>query len=354
MLGFLKLRRPKFRCGGVFASRPLLAGVAIVLEAALVLGAGPLQAQTVLKFASVQAPNNAVVTQCLQPIVDGINKDAGSEFTVQLVNAPNLANLGNVWDRVADGVADIGFGIHGSSNLPFPKSTIAGLPLLLQSGKLDKGAVAMWHLYESGLIADEYKGVLPIALFATPVQVLSLRAPIKSLDELKGLKIRVADKTVSYIVTAFGASPISVPATETYQAVSQGVVAGSVANWVQLLVFRLSEVAKNHIEAVPLGSPAGFIVMNPGVPAKLSEKGRKILASHTGEPMSRAMGVCFNKLAEGLKGKLKSDATQNFIALDDAEKKRWENALAGVKDEWIKTTPDGAKIYDSFAKELAN
>ena len=81
------------------------------------------------------APTNAVTTQCLQPFVDEINSKAGTDFKIQLVHAPTLASLTNVWDRVADGVADIGFGIHGSSNLPFPKSTVAGLPLLLPENK---------------------------------------------------------------------------------------------------------------------------------------------------------------------------------------------------------------------------
>ena len=104
-----------------------------------------------------------------------------------------------------------------------------------------------------------------------------MRQPIKSIDDLKGLKIRAADKTISLMVSAVGASPISVPATETYLAVSQGLVAGAVANWIQLAVFRLAEVAKYQIVNIPLGAPAAFIIMNPDVPGKLSEKGRKIL-----------------------------------------------------------------------------
>ena len=101
------------------------AGLVAVIGAC---GVGQLRAETVLKFATAQAPNNAVTKQCFEPIVDNINKAAGSEFKVQLVHAPMLANLTNVWDRVANGVADIGFGIHGTTNLPFPKSTVGGLP----------------------------------------------------------------------------------------------------------------------------------------------------------------------------------------------------------------------------------
>ena len=332
-------------------SRYLSAGcLAIALG---IWAVAPARAEVVLKFASVQAPNSPVVTQCLTPIVADINKAAGSEFKIELINAPNLANITNVWDRVANGVADIGFGIHGSTNLPFPKSTVAGLPLLLPADKLAEGSVALWHLYESGLIADEYKGVKPIALFTVPVQGLSMKDPIKSIDDLKGRRIRAADRTISLMVTAFGASPISVPSTENYQAVAQGLVTGSVANIIQMTVFRIAEVSKYQLFEIPLGSPAGFVVMNPGVPGKLSDAGRKVLAAEIGEKMSRQMGACFQKLDGFLRKKLHDDKTQHFITLEPAEKAKFEKALQPVIDQWIKETPDGDKIYAAFKKDVS-
>ena len=40
------------------------------------------RAEVILKFATVQAPNSPVVTQCLTPIAADINKAAGSEFKI--------------------------------------------------------------------------------------------------------------------------------------------------------------------------------------------------------------------------------------------------------------------------------
>lgn len=339
----------------VFARRTV--GRRFALGAGLLLGMGAFgaadaNAQTVLKFATAQAPSSAVVTQCLVPLVEDINTKAGSEFRIQIFNAPTLASITNSWDRVADGVADIGFGIHGSSNLPFPKTTVLGLPLLLSAEKLAEGSIALWKLYESGLIADEYKGVKPIALFSTPVQGLSMRDPIKSVDDLKGQKLRAVDRTVSLMATAFGGSPISVPSTENYQAVAQGVVSGSIANIIQLTVFRVAEASKNQVFEIPLGAPAAFIVMNPNSYSKLSEKGRAILSAETGEVMSRKMGECFQKLHYSLMSKVQSDKSQVFIKLDPAEKAKFEKVLQPVIDQWIKETPDGDKIYTAFKKGL--
>jgi TRAP-type transport system periplasmic protein len=153
-----------------------------------------------------------------------------------------------VWTRVSDGVADIGWGINGAVNLPFPKSTIISLPLLVEEGQLPAASVAQWRLYQSGLIADEYKGMKVLGLIGSPVQGLSARTPITRLEEMKGLKVRAADKIVADMVTALGASPISVPAADVYQALNQGVVSASIAGWVLIGTFRLDEVIREHLQ----------------------------------------------------------------------------------------------------------
>src|SRR6185436_287424 len=113
--------------------------------------------------------------------------------------------------------------------------------------RLAAAAVALWRLYASGLIADEYKGVRPLMLAPTPVQGLSSKRPVTTLADIKGMKIRASDRTVADIVTALGGSPISVPAGEVYQALSQGLVQASVANPFMLGPFKLKEVVNEHI-----------------------------------------------------------------------------------------------------------
>ena len=305
-------------------------------------------AQKVLKFATTLPPSNPLVSQFFEPWAKRVNAAAGSEFQIQVVNGPTFANAVNVWDRTADGIADIGWGIHGAVNLPFPKSAIISLPLLVKEGQLAAAAAAMWGLYQGGLIADEYKNVRPLALVGTPVQGLSSRVPVARLEDMRGLKVRAADKTVSDIVTALGASPISIPATEVYQALGQGVVSASVAGWVLIGAFRLDEVVKEHLEGMPLGAPTGFVVMNKNSYDSLSPKGKEILDQFTGERLSREIGDFFENLAQTLRNKSKASPDHHFRTLDDTERKKWEQALQPVIDKWIASTPDGNTIYSKF------
>lgn len=309
-------------------------------------------AQKILKFATTLPPTNPLISQFFEPWAKRVNAAAGSEFQIQVVNGPTFANAVNVWDRTADGIADIGWGIHGAVNLPFPKSTIISLPLLVKEGKLADAAGAMWGLYQSGLIADEYKNVRPLALVGTPVQGLSSRVPIATLQDMRGLKVRAADKTVSDMVSALGASPISIPATEVYQALGQGVVSASVAGWVLIGAFRLDEVVKEHLEGVALGAPAGFVIMNQNSYNSLSPKGKEILDQFTGERLSREIGEFFENLAQTLRNKSKADPSHNFRSLDAAEGAKWDKALQPVIDKWIASTPNGNNIYSAFRAGL--
>lgn len=322
--------------------------IAIVSAA---LAPSSVSAQTALKLATTLPPSNPVA-QLLEAWAKRVNAAAGSEFQIQVVHGPTIANARNVWDRVVDGVADIGFGIQGAVNLPFPKSTVVSLPLIVRDGKLADAAASLWGLYENGLIADEYKDVRPIALFGTPVQGLSARVPIARLEDMRGLKVRAADKTVGDVVTALGASPISVPASDVYQALSQGVVSASVAGWVLIGSFRLDEVVKEHVVGIPLGAPAGFVVMNTKSYAALSDKGKQILGQFTGASFSREIGEFFDKLAQSLRNKANSDPSHRFRTLDGAESKRWEAALQAVIDQWESTTPNGSKILAAFRANL--
>jgi TRAP-type C4-dicarboxylate transport system substrate-binding protein len=321
---------------------------ATALAAALVMTVDAASAQTTLKFATTLPPNNVVVVKAFVPWVEKINAAAGSEFKIELIHGPTIANAVNVWERTATGVVEIGWGVHGAVNLPFPKSMVATLPLLVEEGHLDAGSVALWRLNSSGLAAEEYRDVRPLFLVALPVQGLSSKQPIRKLEDIKGQKVRAADKGAANIISALGASPTSVPAVEVYQALSQGVVTSSIANPIMLGAFRLSEVTKNHIQALPLGAPPGFLVMNKAAYDGLSAKGKQILDRFTGETASREMGAAFEKVALEIRDTIKGQPDQKFTTLPPEERARWVSLLEGMHKTWADSTPDGHKVLAQF------
>jgi TRAP-type C4-dicarboxylate transport system substrate-binding protein len=192
-----------------------------------------------------------------------------------------------------------------------------------------------------------------LGLVALPVQGLASKSKVAKLDDIKGQKIRSADKLSGDIATSLGGSPISLSATEVYQALSRGVVDSAIANWIMMGAFRLTEVTNDYVTGVSLGSPSGFIVMNPRAYEKLSEKGKKILEKHIGAGMSREIGDGLEKLSHNLRdGIVKGNDKYNVVHISAEEKTRWNKALEAAQAQWIKDTPNGKQVLDQFKVEF--
>jgi TRAP-type C4-dicarboxylate transport system substrate-binding protein len=192
-----------------------------------------------------------------------------------------------------------------------------------------------------------------LGLVALPVQGLASKSKVVKFDDVKGQKIRSADKLSGDIATALGGSPISLSATEVYQALSRGVVDSAIANWIMMGAFRLTEVTNDYVTGVSLGSPSGFIIMNSNAYEKLSDKGKKILAKYTGADTSREVGTGLENLSHGLRDSIiKNNSKYNVIELSAEEKVRWNQALKATQDRWIAETPDGKTVLEQFRAEF--
>lgn len=331
---------------GIAAAAILAAGFAAAAMAPQV------RAEQTLKFATSVPIENPTIKNVFGPWAEGVNKDSAGEFQIKLYGV-SLATGRNVWERTLNGVADIGWGVSGAVGLPFPKTYVSSLPLLVEDGEAGAASVALWRLYERGLIADEYKDAKLLGLVALPVQGLSLKTPIKKLADVKGLKVRAADKQTADIVGALGGAPVSIPATEVYQGLSRGVVDASIANWIMMGAFRLSEVTTDSVGDLPLGSPPGFMIMNKRSWDRLSEKAKAVLEKHSGAVLSRHMGAGLEGMANFLRSNIKKDGNHRFIDLDSEEEAKWRAALQEVIESWARETPNGKQILTAFREELA-
>ena len=75
-----------------------------------------------------------------------------------------------------------------------------------------------------------------------------LSKPIKSLDELKGLRMRCVADYDAVTLMAFGVSPVTISNTETYQALQRGTADGLVTGPGSYVTRKLSEVCKYPVK----------------------------------------------------------------------------------------------------------
>ena len=186
-----------------------IAGAALALSMLHV----PASAETVLKFASFVPSKYVLHKPIFQKLADDIAKETNGEVKIKIYPAGALGK-GPVeqYQRAVRRIAEITYGLPGYTSSVFPKTLLIELPGITQ-GHQD-ATKKLWKVMDTHL-RKEFKRTVPLALFVTPPAVLMMRdKPIRNLADLKGLKIRASSKSAAAILTAYGATPVQMPATK--------------------------------------------------------------------------------------------------------------------------------------------
>ncbi|NDU78915.1 transporter, partial [Actinomadura sp. DSM 109109] len=99
-------------------------------------------------------------------------------------------------------------------------SDIAGVA---KDFKMGRESAAAW-LPEMQTVMKERHGATILATFPFPEQVFYCRGDIKSIEDLKGKKIRVQGTSQGDFAAAVGASAVTIPFGEVVPALEKGVV----------------------------------------------------------------------------------------------------------------------------------
>ena len=259
--------------------KTLLAALGFSMLAAPAL-ADPVQ----IKFAYPSAPNNALF-QAMQGWTDDVNKAADGAIEVKLFPGGVIADNTNMYDRVTGGVADIGFAVFGPVSSVFPKTNVGTLPFEAKDHRED--ALALWALYEKGVIRDEFTKFHPLAFIVFPGLVIHSKKPIHTLADVTGMKISVEGRVLSEMIPRLGAAPISLTPGELYQSLQRGLVEAVPQGWPSVPTFHLNEVTTFHLEA-PLRTLFDQVIGPNAVAFRPSTHVSNWLADTTGTPRACA------------------------------------------------------------------
>lgn len=327
-------------------------GVSIAIAAASFVAAFSANAAepTTLRFAIPGAsPMSTTYTKVFQPWIASVNADGQAAVKVQPFF--NIANFGNVYDRVVNAVADIGYTGMGAAGGKFPMSNVVQLPSNVGSSRI--GAGAFWKLYENGLIASEFAEVHPLAFFTFPQNMLTSPRPITKLADVKGLRVAVLSKGGGEIVTRLGGAPISTIPSSFYEVLQRRTVDAAVIGWNGLMTFKLTEVSSNHID-FGLDSGGAAVLMNKDAYAKLPEAGRTAINKNSGFATSQAIGAAWDELYANAQGAVRRISGQTIVSLKQEDEDRyWRDVAGPLTEEWAKNTKNGAAVLAAYRAEVA-
>lgn len=325
---------------------------------------GVAQAQEVtLKVSHFLPPGSNYQKGVLEPWCDTLLKESAGKLKCQIYPAMQLGGTPpQLVDQVKNGVADIVWTSPGYSTGRFPATEALDLPLTLPPDGLG-GSRAMWEYYQQ-YAQNDFKDYKMLALFSG-MNTLFVTAdkPISKLEDLKDVRLRSPSRLGSKMLQALGATPVNMPPAQITEAISKGVIDGSMAAWDLVPSVKLEEVAKYFTEPPP--KQPGFaqaslvMLMNQAKYASLPPDLKTVLDRNSGLALVEMAGRAWDKSAADGRKKAQ-DAGGKILTIKPEDYEAMRTATAKVEQDWIKEVGarglDGAKlakgIHEISAKHL--
>lgn len=314
-----------------------LAALAVALPAA----ADPV----VLKFNSPAPPRSFLHDGAFTPWAKAVMDASGGTLKVEMYFGGTLGNFGVTYDRVVDGVADIGFILTAFAGGKLKQQDVAALPF--ESKSSVAAATALWKIFEKGITAGEFDAVKPLGIWTFPNSALNAKSTVRSLEDLKGKKITVSNAIAGRTVVALGAAPVTMRPDEVYQALSRGLADMALMPLTGVATFKIDEVAKHHLD-VALGSDSAIVFMSRKRWDSLPAQAKAAIDKFSYLSFSQTLGRAADEEWERSRRSLKEITT--FSADEEA---RWKKLVAPVAEQWARETPNGARVLEAFRAEIA-
>jgi TRAP-type C4-dicarboxylate transport system substrate-binding protein len=325
-----------------------------ILAAALVgmLFAGSANAEQVnVKIGTFVPAKSVGVSKVIKPWMAAVAKDIGTaDVTLKGYWGGSLGRSPfKQYELVKNGVADITWVLPGYTPGQFPELQVFELPFMAENGV--ESSVAAWRLVESGLVRG-FEDTHPIGVWTSAASNMFTKEPIKSLYDLKNLKIRSVGSIHARWLKNFGAAPQTMSSTKLNEALNRGVIDGLIQGWTGMRTFKTMSLV-THAHEVPVGTIPFILLMNKKTWNGLPANAKASFTKHGGLGMARIGGAAYDSATQKIRKKQLAAGKIKFVPADDALMARYRKDAAAIHAAWIKKTPNGAKIFEVYKKALA-
>jgi TRAP-type C4-dicarboxylate transport system substrate-binding protein len=315
------------------------ASIALLLAAAAV-GFAPQLADAqevtlrVHQFLPAQAP---VPRNFIAPWAKKVEEESKGRIKVELFPTMQLGGSPpQLYDQAKDGVVDIVWTLPGYTPGRFPRTEAFELPFI--AGNAEQTSQAAWDFYEKHL-KDEFKDVKVIAVHTHGPGLIHAKGNgVRKLEDMKGMKLRAPTRIINELMKTLGATPVGMPVPQMPEALSRGVIDGTVVPWEVTTPLKVAELVNTHTTFAGNRSlyVAFFVfAMNQKKYDSLPADLKKVIDANSGKETSKWVGKVMDEGdAPGLEAAKKRNNT--IVELDSKEVARWKEASQPVVDGWIK------------------
>ena len=337
--------------------------LAMVLSLCLCLSAcGETKAETkaeddkVYEFTlSMHDPKTTANAIYLQSWIDKVAEATDGHVKITLYDNATLSAATDIGDNVKAGAVDIGWLYTSYYAGQFPLSDVINLPMQ-GFGDPVVSTNVLWALadkYED--VENEWGDFKLLMLYGNPGMILcTADKPITTKADLNGRVIRCPAGGITDVLTAWGASPITMAPPDLYEAIEKNNINGYIFEPAGICNFSLEEITHYYTD-YPLYDGPFALIMNKDQWNSLPEKYQKAIDELSGKEASLGAAEAFaNDVVE--KREKITAAGGEFVELEASAITEMQADADAVAQAWVeKMSANGfdAAAYLADAKAFA-
>ena len=327
-----------------------MASVAMIL--CFICGCSRQGTGTIRLSYSVFFPSTHVHAQLAEEWAREVERRTDNAVKITVYPGGSLTKPDQCYDGVASGMSDIGMSCFAYTRGKFPVLEGLDLPLGYPDGVAATRA--------ANLMLQKYRDLAEISdthilyLHAHGPGVLASRKPVRSLSDVRGIKIRATGLSAS-IASALGGNPLAMSQAETYDALQKRVVESTLCPVETLKGWNQGEVISHVTTAKAIGyTTAMFVTINTRVWEGLPENVRAVIEEVSAEFVEKH-GAAWNEAdAEGWA--FVKELGHEVFALPEEEDAAWAEKIAPILNDYVERTEakklPGRAFLDDLQKAL--
>ncbi len=276
-----------------------------------------------------------------------VEAKSGGAVVIEYYPAGTLTKPKDCYDGVVQRISDIGLSALGYTKGRFPVMNGVDLPMGYTSGvQATNVANAVFAKFAPKEFDDTH--VLYFHAHG-PGKLHTAGKPVKTMADLKGMKIRATGNSAS-VISALGGNPVAMSMPDSYQSIQKGVVNGGIYPVETNKGWKMGEVVDYLTDTTAVGyTTTFFVVINKDAWAALPPEAQKAMTEVSAEWIPKHAQAWDESDKEGLDFFL-AQSGNAIVTIEDQEAQAWKKAMEPIFTEYegecAKAGANGKAVVD--------
>lgn len=314
----------------------------------------PVKPKHELKLAHFFPGTHPAETDLIQPWAKAIEEATEGRVIITSYDSQTLLQADAIYDGVADGIADMGLSCFSYTRGRFPVLEVFELPGITYLNSKVASRVA-WEGIQK-LNPEEVQDTKLMMVIATGPGDLYTKEPINNLEDIQGLELRATGLSAKSL-EMLGATPVAMPQSEAYEALSKGVVQGNLGPIEVLKGWRQAEVTENLTLTPFLYNTLFFININLDKWNAIDPEDQEAILSVNQQYFEQVGMGLWDMQNEDALAWAKEEQGMQVMTLSQEEQDKWKEILKPILDDYVANMNEsgikGQEILDTV-NELAD